>query len=414
VPLEKFISIKIITIFISTLFYVTLSVLPLVFYKNNIKLKTLSTSDFPTEYNIFSQNKEATASLFFPTSNRYLYFQWSPYPIVISQNGIFKELFTNNVRLVNDKQGNLYDELNNASNVNRLFNVSIFNLKNIFVFKDIRNAKSEQQFDWFQAKDYVTESQNDYQLFKNDQNFVAIKDNAHFAQFQPKDTDNFEYSIYSPRSIIKSSLSGFLSQNLDIKSRPVLIDNDSFHKPNFINTFQVPAENQDIYVDIKASPENGTKYYLKLSNVETSKPFLLQLNQTFGTDWKLHWVDKSVFDGIPCLNNPINYSITNNSVCNYKSGLFELGDAKFISAPKVSDINHFEGNFVGNTWVINPDDIPVQMRGQKELYAVLIYEKQTYYSYSLLISGLTFLILLILTAWQEIKLYKKRKVENSA
>lgn len=49
------------------------------------------------------------------------------------------------------------------------------------------------------------------------------------------------------------------------------------------------------------------------------------------------------------------------------------------------------------------------MKNSDELYAVIIYEKQIWYNWALLISGLTFGFLLILTIFQEIKNFKNRK-----
>jgi hypothetical protein len=243
---------------------------------------------------------------------------------------------------------------------------------------------------------------------------MVVNDNDHFAQFQPKDVENYDFLVYSPKSIVKSDVKSFLSQDdVDIKNRPMIIDKESFRKPDFMDRFEIPTENRDVRVDLKLSEENKTKYYLKISNVDSSKPFLLQLNQTFGVSWKLHWVDKDFFEEKPCSNNPINYSITNNSVCNYKSGLLELGDARFISKPKVGDDHHFEGNFVGNTWVVTPDDFPEQMKSQDELYAVIVYEKQTYYSYALLISIATFLITLGVVFYQEVSLFLQKYKTNA-
>ena len=58
---------------------------------------------------------------------------------------------------------------------------------------------------------------------------------------------------------------------------------------------------------------------------------------------------------------------------------------------------------------MKPENIPENMRSQDELYAVIIYEKQIWYNWALIVSGATFLLLLGLTIFQEIKNFKNRK-----
>ena len=74
--------------------------------------------------------------------------------------------------------------------------------------------------------------------------------------------------------------------------------------------------------------------------------------------------------------------------------------------------NHKKGNFVGNTWMIEPDDIPSQVKQGNEIYAVIIYEKQIYYTIALIISGFTFLILSLLALLDAYKKFQKSKNNN--
>lgn len=64
--------------------------------------------------------------------------------------------------------------MNDLKEKNNIENNSLFNLKNVFVFKDIRNA-TEWQFDFFPVKDYVWESKMYYDKFKNDPTFTQNK-----------------------------------------------------------------------------------------------------------------------------------------------------------------------------------------------------------------------------------------------
>ncbi|MGE4443977.1 MAG: hypothetical protein AB7E37_03220 [Candidatus Altimarinota bacterium] len=381
---------------ILTLFFLFLTIPFFHNYKLSL-IKDIPNNYYKTFYNNIYGIPES--SFFLPGLG--LYMNWSNYPInQIGGLNMYKGLFTNNSRLVNQKQADLNNIVNNLKEKNNIENSSLFNLKNIFVFKDIRNA-SEGQFDFFQVKDYVGESKMYYEKFKNHKNLYTKQDNENFSQFGLKDDNKYEYKIYSPVKIISSEIDTFFENKIDIKTKPLLVDSKSFQKIENIENFQIPKENQNIQISVKESVLNPTKYYIKLSNLDTSKPFLLQMNQTFGMSWKIKWVDKSYFDEKNCIDEYKNYSITQNSICQYKTKLLELEDIRLLNKPEVNNKNHFEGNFVGNTWLVNPEDIPNEMKGEKELYAVIIYEKQIYYSYSLVISGLIFLTLILLTIIQE-------------
>ncbi len=396
----------------STIFYSFLSIYPLIDYKDNPKLQTIDIKkDLPINYQntFYKESIEKNPSLFFPWA--WLYFEWSPYPFEIWNNTLYQTLFTNNSRIVNQKQADLNNIVNDLKEKNNIQNNSLFNLKNIFVFKDIRNAEP-WQFDFYSTKDYVWESKIYYDKFKNNPNLYTKQDNENFAQFWLKDDDKYQYKIYSPANIIKSEIDTFFDNTIDINKKPVVIDSKSFHKPEIIENFQIPETNKNIQITLKEALLNPTKYYIKLSNLDTSKPFLLQMNQTFGMSWKIKWVDKKYFDEKPCIDEYKNYPITQNSVCQYKTKLLELEDIRLLNKPEVNNKNHFEWNFVWNTWLLNPEDIPNEMKWQKDLYAVIIYEKQIYYSYALIISWLTFFTLIILTLIQETRLFLKRKKDK--
>lgn len=53
-----------------------------------------------------------------------------------------------------------------------------------------------------------------------------------------------------------------------------------------------------------------------------------------------------------------------------------MEDIRLLNKPEVNNKNHFEWNFVWNTWLVNPEDIPNEMKWEKELYAVIIYENK--------------------------------------
>lgn len=366
-------------------------------------------SDFSSNYNktFFKKEIARKNSLFFPHS--WLYFSWSYYPIEVWNNSIYQEMFIKNARIVNYKQGLLVDKkTSNNFNWYRLFN-----LKNIFVFKDLKNPKP-WQFDFFPVKDYVWESKKYYRELKQNKDLYIKQDNENFAQFWFKDDANYEFFLYAPSTIKRYNMEEFFStdSSIDLRFKPINIDPESFHKPTKIDAFEIPEENMNVAIRYKKSVLQPTKIYAKFWDIDPSKPFLVQLNQTFGMSWKIKWINKKEFEEKKCIDEYKDFSITQNRYCNYKAQILDMKDTKYLNYPEVKDKNHFEWNFVGNTWLIEPDDIPKNMQNKKELYAVIIYEKQIWYNWALLISGLTFIILIFLTVFQEIKMYRKKNREE--
>jgi hypothetical protein len=388
-------------ILLLTLVYILLSIWPLIAFHSNAKLKTISTNDVPPEYQIFSQGKSQEAALFFPGKN--LYFDWSPYPLDISQGKYFKDIFSENVRLVNNKQAKLSAGFSGFLTNNSLSNVYFFNGKNIFVFKGIRN--DDQNFDYFAKKNYLQLSQVYYARMKKDENFLLAEDNAHFARFISKNASLADFSLYSPKTVLAIDPDEFFNQDtIDINRRAVIVDSAAFRKPVDLQSVEL---NQNINISFRYSIDDTTRYVVKIENAAGSEPFLVQLNQTFGMSWRIKWVDKKYFESKRCLDGWQQFSLTNNASCLTDFSLFNWDDFRLLFAPSVSDKDHFEGNFVGNTWLVRRKDIPQDLRNEKELYAVIICEKQLYYALTIIISGLTLTILLFIITKQFVD--KKRQ-----
>lgn len=388
--------------------YSLLCFFPIINHSANPKLQTISIENIPQNYQkTFHQEFSATnPSLFFPAT--WLYFSWAPYPIDITNNNQYQPLFTNNIRLVNSKQESMVNLMNNSFENIFATNSSIFNLKNIFVFKDIRNI-GRGQFDYYPDLDNVTFSQIALNNFRLNKSLYIKQDNENFVQFWLKDDDKYEFYLYAPWSLQRRDLDSFFSDELQILEKPMVIDPESFHKPSIIDTYEVPRENQNITIRYKSSIDDTTKIYAKIANFDNTKPFLLQLNQTFGMSWKVKWITKEQFEEKPCIDEYREYSITQNKVCQFKATLLDLWDTKYLKSPQVSEERHFEGNFVGNTWLITPDDIPSDRKNEKELYAIIIYEKQIWYAWTLVLAWLTFAILVLLSLWEGVRDFRRKK-----
>lgn len=330
---------------------------------------------------------------------------WTPYPInLVWWLTSKKVLFSENVRLVNSKQSKLSAQINNEF----FYNLAIFNLKNIFIFKDLQNPEF-WKIDFYEFKDYVSYANMYYNILSQNNNLYLKQDNKNIAEFWIKDSSNYEFFLYSPSSIIEATFEDFFEKNLSINWNPVIIDDKSFHKSKKIDDFYIPKENQKIKITYKKSLLAPSKIYAKIENANFLKWFLLQLNQTFGMSWKVKWITKEEFEEKNCKGDYKNFKITNNSFCEYDADLLDISGFKYLNRKWVKEQNHFEWNFVWNAWLVETDDIPENMKWQKELYAVIIYEKQIWYSIALVISWFTFTCLLLLTAYQELKNIFKKK-----
>ena len=389
--------------------YVFISIFPLLPFHNNAKTQLVDIYSMPQDYidTLYTKNTLHESTVFFPHET--LYLEWNPYHIKLHNNVNYELLFHWDIRSVNQKQQTLKDVTYDILNYENT-NLSLFNLKSIFVFKNIVNIPNGT-FDWYLWEELKEKSEYQYQKFLNNRNYMAINDNESFTNFQVKNAENFEYFIYSPQTIINSEIDTFFDEEIDINSRPVVIDSESFKKPEKIDFLEVPESNQNIKIDYKRSTINPTKYYLKLSNVDTSDDFLVQLNQTFWMSWKLKWIDEEDFRQYNYKENYEFFPITNNSFCytEWDWYLDSLWDYKYLPLKEVKDDNHFEGNFVGNTWLVEPDDIRQEDIWKDELYAVIIYEKQLWYIWSIVISLGTLWLLIILSIIQEFYLYRKSK-----
>jgi hypothetical protein len=383
--------------------YIFFSIVPFLIYRNNVKLKTVAMENVPQEYQIFSQQTKQEAAIFFPDRN--LYFSWAPYPIDISQGKYFQEIFSNNVRLVNAKQAKLYEQLYTPSLRNNMNNLYFFNGKNIFIFKDVRN--NDRQFDYFARKNYVQLSQDYYNKMREESAFVLQDDNAHFAHFIASNADKADFAVYSPKTILFIEPEDFFAQeNIDMRRRAMLVDKKAFGQPSNLSNIEL---NPDIKLAFKTDIDNATKQVVKIENIQKGKTFLIQLNKTFGRGWKIKWVDKTYFEKSACLDDWKDFVFSHNSSCHVKFFNWNWYDIALLWAPSVRENHHFEGNFVGNTWLVTPTDIPKNLQQEQELHAVLIYEKQIYYEWLIaLASGvIIFSGSLVGKNWLWKKLFKK-------
>ena len=126
----------------------------------------------------------------------------------------------------------------------------------------------------------------------------------------------------------------------------------------------------------------------------------MQFNQTFSPSWGVYFISRADWEKQNCLNQWQNFSLTENGFCRIQGSTFDLNDLGLINQPELKNENHFVGNFIGNSFLINPSDIPLEFSSGDELYLVIYFKKQLAYLISLIISVLTLIILILLSLIQ--------------
>lgn len=386
--------------------YILIIVFPLTPISQNAKTKLVDLA--PEYYELLQEKKEILgSSVILP--QRTLLLDWNPYHIKINNNINFTEMFQSDSRRVNNKQSSLYKSINDLD-INYISNFNILNLKNILIFKDIVNI-SNSTFNWYNWEWLKEKSELDYQKLLNSYSYEASEDTQKYAIFWPVNKSSFEFFIYSPKTILNYDLEDFATEQINLESKAIIVDPYSFQKPDIMDSLQISETNQSVKIDYKISNVNTTKHVLKISNVDISNSFLLQMNQTFSTNWKLKWITENDYNSYVCSWAIQDFTITDNSFCHYSDWyLWSLSNYKYINKKEIAEKNHFEWNFVWNAWLINPEDIISS--DNNVLYAVIVYEKQFWYIVSVVVSISTILLLILLTSIQIITLWISKKNEK--
>jgi hypothetical protein len=302
-----------------------------------------------------------------------------------------------NPRFLSGKDFALSEKLENKNNT-QFNNLRVtHNLKNIIVANDIVEAIGPNSTE--NKEDIQIIREKNVEIGKNE--LLSLNSNPNFNHFFFTNKDNYDFYIYSPREVVfKEGLDSIFDNSLKIEDIPVVIDD---------KTIKLDDNYQGVKIEYKINPSNKTKYFIKISEFDKAKPFLIQLNQTYNKNWKLKWINKSEFEDEKCTGDWEEFSITNNVRCLYDELIINLSDIKFIGKKTIPEEYHFQGNYIGNFWLVDPKDISQQKVTDDELFAVIIYEKQLYYSYAIAISLTTFIALVLLTVAQELRNFINRK-----
>jgi hypothetical protein len=308
---------------------------------------------------------------------------WTPYPITTftSKN---QWVMSDNVRVVGLDQNELAASAQSFGPTGKhIENAAVLNLKKLYVYKDAAST-SKDLIAWIDEYDAQAAAKQRMAALNKSPDVVKELDSASLARFGIKGNNDYEFNLYSPGRVIDQKVKDFYKKPLDIESKPMLIDNKSFgNKQSAKNLDAIAQKNPDVNVSLKESFYDQTRYYVKLTNFDPKQPLLLQLNKVYNPSWKVKWITKQDYEKIKC-SAPKTYLITQNQVCEFGGNPFDVRDSLAHANNKgVAESNHFEGNYVGNAWIVNEDQLP---DNAKEVYAYVVYEKQAPASISMMVS----------------------------
>jgi len=378
--------------------YLLISCLPLLLGHYGLK----KINEFPKNYeqSLFNQEVDwRQASLFAPY--HWLNFSWSPYYLDLNSVDYskYQSLVIPNLRLVDEGFIRFYNQIYDNLDKDNFSNLEIFNLKNIFLFHDVKDAN--YNIDTYQVKDLENRSHRLYrQILKRD-DFNLINGNENFSHYQFKNANNYDFLIYSPKNLLDIEIDKFYNKKIYPNQKPVILNKTSYHDVNLIGDINFFLNSP--FVSYKKSLSNANKYYVKVS-VNKDYPFLIQFNQHFSNSWQIYFIDKATWEKASCISEWQLFSETENQRCLIDEPIF---DFNLVFNQYLKPENHLRGNYIGNAFLITPEDIPDKYKLGDDLYLVIYFQKQYYYAVSLFISCIIFLILIIATVVETFYLNKK-------
>lgn len=382
---------------------IIISVFPFLKRESNSKLGLIEYNDIPISYieTFFKKRWNLEWALFYP--NEKILFEWSPYFLYLRYNQNYRSITEANSRLVNKKQSNLTSLINTTTQYENFWNLLLFGLKNIFVFKDVRNAYKDE-FDFYSNQDYVSKSIEYNNLFKNlEKHWTYIhNENDEFTHFRLKSSDQYDFELYSPWSILYKDFDDLLKEPYDVDNRPIIIDDTSYKFTDDIEEYLRQGINRNVNIEIKKPIKWNTEYFFKLANVDLDKNILLQLNKTFSNNRKLRRITKNEFMNKDCdlsQSKIIKYTWSWNSYCLYDRSTFYFNEILNYWAESLSDEWHFEGNYIGNSRII-PKDVVNEFNQEWAIYWTIVYIKQSIYHVLIVVALITITLLFMISVFQ--------------
>jgi len=373
-------------VYVGSLVYIVLALIPLLDL-NDFKLQKFQIDKIPVSYvkdfiDPYRGIPEATD--YFPYSCwRAAYMQKNNTPTQCFNIGMkYKPISSDDPRGNSGTGYYLSKKLYENPNIDNLR--VTHNLKNLVLANDIVEEKDAGPL--YGTEDIKVLEQ--LKVFFNRNKNLSVVKNENFYRYFFKDKDRYDFLVYSPAEIIlRDKVNSIFDNSLILSKKPVVLQKSTISK-------DIQGK---VKISYKISQFDRTRYYLKIENVKRDKPFLIHLAQTFKPGWELVLINKKEFDKIEC-GNFRTFSITNNSSCQFNASLIDLNSVLFLQKQKLGE--HLLGNYVGNTWVIEPKELGNNI-GRGEFYAVIFYKNQVYFILTILISCISLLLLIVYTLIQE-------------
>lgn len=349
----------------------------LFFFRHNQKLHTVDISEANPIYTIYHGNHDASTiplrwSILYP--NNYLLFDRAPYPVPIGSIPWLLYAVETNERTTPAKQMNFWRYITQLSGTEEyLSNLAVLNISSFLVMNRIVNSIADVDFDFYNSGDYAGQATTASNLLLYNTWVKPGSSTPLYTRFDSKNIEYFSFSLYLPASIIFLSwYDEILQTGLDLSHIPVIIDNDAYNKPWYINSGYTIVYNSGQNISVKTSYINQFSYYVKLSHIFSGQDIFLQLNKTFGVEWRIKHSNKSMYDAIWCDLDHY-YPISKNTLC-YIDQIFpslsNFRDA--LTSISYDDSAHFQSNILGNAWIIQH----VQTDKDGNLYILITNDKQ--------------------------------------
>ncbi|MBN1618187.1 hypothetical protein JW887_02475 [Candidatus Dojkabacteria bacterium] len=374
-----------------TLIIVAIAIFPLLSI-NAQYLAKIKVSDIPQSYvdefvdNDFNEYPEPT--LFIPQSCWNAEYTREESTTCINKSIIDKDIQDINPRFLSSSDYQLQKRYTAYQNLSpaTLENLKVtHNLKNIIVAKDIIEPT------------YWVSDANQMKLTLDKFDDLEIYENDQFTKYTLLENDTYDFFIYSPNYTRQFIENESTNDMVDITQKPVFTD-------QIINA----DFNQNVNVDYKMSNYNPEKYYAKISNFDNNKDILLQTNLLYNPNWKIKFITKQEYDSVNCYDKQ-EFDVTDNSRCKYNGTILPALDIKYLFSKEVSTGQHKIGNILGNLWIIDNE----QLEGKNEVYAVIIFEKQIPFTWSIYISTAVMTLLFMISVYSEIKFKKKSDIQTN-
>jgi hypothetical protein len=311
------------------------------------------------------------ASLFVPYY--WLKLAWAPHFVNVNflNDSRYRSIIVPNFRVAGAEFITLYNDVYNHLSEDSLHNLAIFNIKSIFLFKNVEDTDTSIDAYGVREKSRKIEGYEKTLSDRMDANETSVVDGISHYRFN--DADQYDFLLYSPKTIIDQPVSNFFVSSTAATNAPVYLDELDEDTPT-------RGDGSNIFY--KWGVNNSNKYYLKIDSVSSSKEMLIQLNQMRSKGWAVYPISKTQFDSVKCKNTIVSYPLTSNKSCFYSSWPLDWKDVSYLFR-KTIKAKAVGGNYFGNLFTIQKD--AVEQSSDGSVYLAIFFRGQIYYEIALVV-----------------------------